>query len=58
MHIILVSNRMATAKTIAITPRLVFALLVGMFVLMLGVSTLFSYITVRHAAEIRLPFLQ
>jgi murein DD-endopeptidase MepM/ murein hydrolase activator NlpD len=26
--------------------------------LVLGLSTLFSYVTVRHAAEVRLPFLQ
>ncbi len=58
MHIILVSNRMATAKTIAITPRIVLAAMSGLVILMLGLSSLFSYLTVRHAAEIRLPFLQ
>ena len=58
MHIILVSNRLATAKTIAITPRLVFGVITGFIVLVFGLSSLFSYVTVRHAAEIRLPFLQ
>ena len=58
MHIILVSNRMATAKTIAITPRLIVALVAGFVLILLGLSSLFSYVTVRHAAEIRLPFLQ
>ena len=58
MHIILVSNRMATAKTIAITPRLLVAVAAGFFLMVLGISSLFSYVTVRHAAEIRLPFLQ
>jgi murein DD-endopeptidase MepM/ murein hydrolase activator NlpD len=58
VHIILVSDRLATAKTLTLTGRhllLGSALLVA---LVLGLSTLFSYVTVRHAAEIRLPFLQ
>lgn len=58
MHLILVSNRMATARTITITPRLVLAVLAGLFFLMVALSSLFSYVTVRHAAEIQLPFLQ
>lgn len=58
MHIILVSNRMATAKTITITLRMVIAAIAGLFALVLLMSSLFSYLTVRHAAETRLPFLQ
>lgn len=58
MHIILVSDRLATAKTITITGRHVALALVGLFALVIGLSSLFSYVTVRHAAEIRLPFLQ
>lgn len=58
MHLILVSNRMATARTITVTPRLVLTVLAGLFVLMVALSSLFSYVTVRHAAEIQLPFLQ
>ncbi|MFY9327228.1 MAG: M23 family metallopeptidase [Georgfuchsia sp.] len=58
MHIILVSNRLATAKTITITPRLLLGFAAGFVVLIFGLSSLFSYVTVRHAAEIRLPFLQ
>ena len=58
MHIILVSNRMATAKSIAITQRLLMALVAAFVFMLLGLSSLFSYVTVRHAAEIRLPFLQ
>lgn len=58
MHIILVSDRMATARSITLT-RLHLALFgMGMLVLMLLLSSGFSYLTVRHAAEIRLPFLQ
>lgn len=58
MHIILVSNRLATARTVTLTWRhfaMGFALLVTSFI---GLSSVFSYFTVRHAAELQLPFLQ
>lgn len=58
MHLILVSNRMATARTITVTPKLILGCLAGLFALMIALSSLFSYVTVRHAAEIQLPFLQ
>lgn len=58
MHIILVSDRLATARTITLTWRHLFAALAVLFALVVGLSSLFSYVTVRHAAEIRLPFLQ
>lgn len=58
MHIILVSDRLATAKTISLSIRHV-ALAMGLLVLtVLGLSSLFSFITLRHAAELRLPFVQ
>jgi murein DD-endopeptidase MepM/ murein hydrolase activator NlpD len=58
VHIILVSDRLATARSITLTWRhaaLFAGALVGSVVFL---SSLFSYVTVRHAAEIRLPFLQ
>ncbi|WIM05404.1 MAG: M23 family metallopeptidase [Candidatus Nitricoxidivorans perseverans] len=58
MHIILVSDRLATAKTITVTGRHVLLTLAMLSALIIGLSSLFSYVTVRHAAEIRLPFLQ
>ncbi|MDD5247641.1 MAG: M23 family metallopeptidase [Rhodocyclaceae bacterium] len=58
MHIILVSDRLATAKTINLTGRHLLLAGATLLALVLGLSTLFSYVTVRHAAEIRLPFLQ
>lgn len=58
MHIILVSDRLATAKTIVLTWRHFAFALVGLAALVIALSSLFSYMTVRHAAEIRLPFLQ
>lgn len=58
VHIILVSNRMATAKSVTLTWRhLAFG--GGMLAAsVLILSSIFSYLTVRHAAELRLPFLQ
>jgi murein DD-endopeptidase MepM/ murein hydrolase activator NlpD len=58
VHIILVSNRLATAKTVTITARHLALATVGLALAVLVLSSLFSYVTVRHAAEIRLPFLQ
>ncbi|MEZ5616116.1 MAG: M23 family metallopeptidase [Rhodocyclaceae bacterium] len=58
MHIILVSDRMATARTLTVTARHVVLALAGLALTVLAVSLLFSYVTVRHAAEVRLPFLQ
>ncbi|HTY98416.1 MAG TPA: M23 family metallopeptidase [Rhodocyclaceae bacterium] len=58
MHIILVSNRLATARTITLTGRHLALAATGLFVLVLGLSSLFSYLTVRHAAEVKLPFLE
>ncbi len=58
MHIILVSDRMATAKSIVITWRHLAMAAFGFLAVVLSLSSLFSYVTVRHAAEIRLPFLQ
>lgn len=58
VHIILVSDRLATAKTITITGRHLVLAMAMLSALIVGLSSLFSYVTVRHAAEVRLPFLQ
>lgn len=58
MHIILVSDRLATARSITLTWRHLFLALVALAVSVVMLSSVFSYLTVRHAAEIRLPFLQ
>lgn len=58
MHIILVSDRLATAKTIVLTWRHIVTAVVALVFFVLALSSLFSYVTVRHAAEIRLPFLE
>jgi murein DD-endopeptidase MepM/ murein hydrolase activator NlpD len=58
MHLILVSDHLTTAKTITLTPKHLMAALMAMSLMVIGLSSVFSYVTVRHAAEIRLPFLQ
>jgi hypothetical protein len=58
MHIILLSNRLATAKSISLTAR---HLLLGLALLAASVLVLSSsmfYLAVRHAAEVKLPLLQ
>jgi murein DD-endopeptidase MepM/ murein hydrolase activator NlpD len=58
MHIILVSDRLATAKSISLSAR---HLLLGMALLAATVLVLSSsmfYVVFRHAAEIKLPLLQ
>jgi len=47
VHIILVSNRLATAKTLHITPRLLFSVVAGFVVLAFATSFLFSWVGVR-----------
>lgn len=58
MQIILVSNHMATARSITLTIRHLVVAITVLVLTVLMLSSLFSYLTMRHAAEIRLPFLQ
>ncbi|MBE0612638.1 MAG: M23 family metallopeptidase [Burkholderiales bacterium] len=58
MHIILVSNRLATAKSISLGKR---HLLMGMVLLaasVLALSSSMFYLVFRHAIEIKLPMVQ
>jgi murein DD-endopeptidase MepM/ murein hydrolase activator NlpD len=58
MHIILVSDRLARARSIEVSLKhLALALSAGMLSV-LTLSTAISYFSVRHASEIKLPFLQ
>jgi len=54
VHLILVSDRMATAKTVTLTPRLLLALGLGFMALVLAGAVAFSWLTVRF----RLPLVQ
>lgn len=58
MHIILVSNRLATAKSVTVTRRTLMAATSGLVAAVLLLSVLFSYLAVRHAASIDLPLLR
>ncbi|MBA3032629.1 MAG: M23 family metallopeptidase [Gammaproteobacteria bacterium] len=58
MHIILVSNRMATARSISLTGGHLAFIAGGLIAAILSLSFMFSYLTVRHAAEIRMPALR
>lgn len=58
MHIILVSDRMATARSFTLTRSHLALIGTGLVVMVLLLASMFSYLSVRHAAEIRLPFLQ
>lgn len=58
MQIILVSDRMATARSITLTGRHLAIAITALIATVLVLSTMFSYLTVRHAAELRLPILQ
>lgn len=49
---------MAKARSIQLTWRHFMLATAGFLTLVVMLSSLFSYVTVRHAAEIRLPFLQ
>jgi murein DD-endopeptidase MepM/ murein hydrolase activator NlpD len=58
VHIILVSDRLATAKTIVLTGRHLIMGGVAIVLVVVALAFLISYLTVRHAAEVQLPFLQ
>jgi murein DD-endopeptidase MepM/ murein hydrolase activator NlpD len=49
---------MTTARSITLTSRHLVMAITALVVTVLALSSMFSYLTVRHAAEIRLPFLQ
>jgi murein DD-endopeptidase MepM/ murein hydrolase activator NlpD len=58
VQIILVSNRLSKARTIEVGWRHVLLALIAGALAVAGLSSLISYLGVRHAADIRLPLLQ
>jgi murein DD-endopeptidase MepM/ murein hydrolase activator NlpD len=58
VHIILVSDKLATAKTIVLTWRHIAMGFVAISAVIFALASLLSYLTVRHAASIQLPFLR
>jgi murein DD-endopeptidase MepM/ murein hydrolase activator NlpD len=57
MHIILVSDRLAKARSIHFSLRHVAIGFGAAAAVVVGLSSLISYLGVRHASEIKLPFL-
>jgi murein DD-endopeptidase MepM/ murein hydrolase activator NlpD len=57
VHIILVSDKLATARTLVITGRHVLLSLIALTILVFSLSSLISYLAVQHAADVRLPVL-
>ena len=49
---------MAKARSIQLTWLHLALAVAGLLVLIVGLSSLFSYVTVRHATDLRLPFVQ
>jgi murein DD-endopeptidase MepM/ murein hydrolase activator NlpD len=58
MQIILVSNRLSTARSLTLTNRHLVAVGGGMLALIIALSAGLFYFALRHAAEIKLPFLE
>jgi murein DD-endopeptidase MepM/ murein hydrolase activator NlpD len=58
VHLILVSDRLATAKSFTLSTRHLLIAAIAIGLLVIGTSTAFSYLTVRYAAQIRFPALQ
>ncbi|MBL8483933.1 MAG: M23 family metallopeptidase [Rhodocyclaceae bacterium] len=58
MQIILVSSRLTSARTLTITGLHMALAALALAVLVLLTSTLFSWMTLKHALELRLPFVE
>lgn len=58
MHIIVVSDRLATARSITVTPRHLAVAAAGLVGLVLAMSAFVSLVALQHLPEIRLPFVQ
>jgi murein DD-endopeptidase MepM/ murein hydrolase activator NlpD len=58
VHIILVSNRLATAKTMQFGVSHLVMVGTGLGILVVFLAALIYYVTFRHAADIKLPLLQ
>jgi murein DD-endopeptidase MepM/ murein hydrolase activator NlpD len=58
VQIILVSDRLATARSITLSKKHLAVVAVLGVAALLALSSLLSWLTLRHAAELRIPFLQ
>ena len=58
MHIILVSDRLTTTRTLVLRRQHLVAAITATIALILGLAFWLSYMTISHAKEINLPFVQ
>jgi hypothetical protein len=58
VHIILVSDRLATAKSLSLSPKHLIATAVALALMVCALAASLAYFSFRHAAEIKLPLLQ
>ena len=58
MHIILVSTRLTKARSLTLSGRHLVMATFGVLLLVSVLSTALSYITLRHATELKLPLLE
>ncbi|MCX7154766.1 MAG: M23 family metallopeptidase [Proteobacteria bacterium] len=58
MHIILVSDRLATAKSLTLSTREVVLAVTAVAAIVVVLAASLAYFGFRHAAEIKLPFLE
>lgn len=58
MHIILVSRRLTNAKSLTLSTRHLLGLAGALAMLMLLLSTGLFYLTLRHAAQLKIPYLE
>jgi len=58
MHIILVSDRLTKARSVTLTARHLAGAGIALIVMVLALSSGLLYVTIRHAAEIKLPLLE
>jgi len=58
MHIILVSDRLTKTRSVTVTARHLAGAAVALIALVLALSSGLLYVTIRHAAEIKLPLLE
>ncbi|MBM3347570.1 MAG: M23 family peptidase [Betaproteobacteria bacterium] len=58
MHIILVSGRLTSAKSLTLSTRQLLGILGALVMLVLLLSTGLFYLTLRHAAQLKIPYLE
>jgi len=58
MHIILVSRRLTNAKSLTLSTRHLLGLAGGLAMLLLLLSTGLFYLTLRHATQLKIPYLE